>query len=273
MSFDKMNEVRSWKCSFLFTGEENCVKQSSGGGAKNRVIAYECNGKVIENGNHTAEFVRNNFGYAGREYINKVRESNVVQLYRDRFNAILDEADTTDKQAGAMALIMTGDEIARELFYPDEKPLEVRDVKEYLCSATEVDVTERAFEYVCNHIAQFPDRFRKANEPNEPTAKVEYWGERIGETVFINKNTLEAIMVKNGFDFDACKKKWAERGYVETYYGRYITKRSYKGQSGYYVGLKPDRLDANDANQDKPKFVEVPNDDLPFTMEGEQTKL
>ena len=267
MSFDKMNEVRSWKCSFLFTGEENCVKQSSGGGAKNRVIAYECNDKVIENGNKTAEFVRGNFGYAGREFIKHVKEVNVSEMYKSRFNAILAEADTTDKQAGAMALIMTGDEIARELFYPDEDPIQVYEIKDFLCSAKEVDVTERAFEYVLNVFAQYPERFDTPLDSNGPKSRSEFWGKKQGEVLYVNKNVLENIMNKNGFDFDACKKKWSERGYLRlNSQGRYYSNQSLHGQKGYYVELIPTAHDI-ELKEDKPNFVEVPEDDLPFTMD------
>jgi len=267
MSFDKMNEVRSWKCSFLFTGEENCVKQSSGGGAKNRVIAYECNDKVIENGNKTAEFVRGNFGYAGREFIKHVKEVNVSEMYKSRFNAILSEADTTDKQAGAMALIMTGDEIARELFYPDEDPIQVYEIKDFLCSAKEVDVTERAFEYVLNIFAQYPERFDTPLDSNGPKSRSEFWGKKQGEVLYVNKNVLENIMNKNGFDFDACKKKWSERGYLRlNSQGRYYSNQSLHGQKGYYVELIPTAQDI-ELKEDKPNFVEVPEDDLPFTMD------
>ena len=198
----------------------------------------------------------------------------MAEMYKVRFNAILDEADTTDKQAGAMALIMTGDEIARELFYPDEKPIEVSEIKEFLCSAKEVDVTERAFEYICTMVARYPDRFDKGNGELNPV-KGEYWGRRRGDTLFINKNVLETLLAQNGFDFDACKKKWAERGHLNMYYGRYTTHQSFRTVNAYYVGLNtPDaEEDGAKPTEDKPKFVEVPNDDLPFTMDGEQTKL
>ena len=272
MSFDKMNEVRSWKCSFLFTGEENCVKQSSGGGAKNRVIAYECNDKIVDNGNKVAEFVRKNYGIAGRKFLQRVKETDVNEMYRTRFNAILDEADTTDKQAGAMALIMTADEIARELFYPSESPLEVRDIKDYLCSAKEVDVTERAFEYICTMAARYPDRFDKGNGEINPV-KGEYWGRRRGNTLFINKNVLDTLLMQNGFDFDACKKKWAENGHLNMYYGRYVARQSFRTVNAYYVGLNIPETEPAEPTENKPKFVELPNDDLPFTMDGEQTKL
>ncbi len=38
MTYSSLNRTRTWRCAFLFTGEEPCVDTSSGGGAVNRVI-------------------------------------------------------------------------------------------------------------------------------------------------------------------------------------------------------------------------------------------
>ena len=103
MSYDKVNETRAWKCSFIFSGEEPCIKQASGGGAKNRVIEVECKGKLIENGNATANFVRTHFGCAGQPYIEHIKTLNVAEMYSEYFTEILSTTDTTDKQAGSMA--------------------------------------------------------------------------------------------------------------------------------------------------------------------------
>ena len=60
------------------------------------------------------------------------------------------------------------------------------------------------------------DRFEIGNEA--PKSNVEFWGKKTGDTIYINKSVLENILFKSGFDFDACKKKWAEKGYIELYY-------------------------------------------------------
>ena len=77
-------------------------------------------------------------------------------------------------------------------------------------------------------------------------------------------------MNKNGFDFDACKKKWSERGYLVLTNGRYSSHESFRGVKAYYVKLNQIHTDPDD---DKPNFTELENDDLPFSMDGEQMKL
>lgn len=207
MSYDKVNDTKSWKCSFIFSGEEPCIKQASGGGAKNRVIEVECKRKIVENGNLVANFVRTHFGCAGEQYINQLKKEDVGKLYADAFTSILEQTDTTDKQAGAMALILAADNIASRLFWQDERALRVEDVQGYLASVSEVDVAERAYQFMCNAIGE--------NSINFSDMPKLTWGAFVGEHVYINKNVLNRLMEEAGFDFDAVKTSWAERGYLE----------------------------------------------------------
>ena len=207
MSYDKVNETRAWKCSFLFTGEEPCIKQASGGGAKNRVIEIECKDRIVEDGNGVANFVRAHFGCAGEPYVEQIKEEDVSEWYKGMFKAIIDSTDTTDKQAGAMALMLVADTIASIMFWPDEDLLSIADIKGYLASSSEVDVAERAYHYVRNAIAENISCFSGESRQT--------WGSTAGDYAYINKNVLSRIMDEVGFDFDAVKAKWAERGYIE----------------------------------------------------------
>ena len=247
MSYDKVNEVRAWKCSFIFSGEEPCIKQASGGGAKNRVIEVECKGKLVENGNLTANFVRTHYGCVGKPYIDHIKTLNVAEIYSRTFAEILSSADTTDKQAGSMALILTADSIASQLFWADEQPLTIDDVKQYLCSAAEVDVTERAYEYVCGAIAE--------NRSNFCESAKQAWGNIEGSSVYINKTVLSRIMDEAGFDFESVKTKWDEKGYIERNgQGRYSFYKSINGVKTSYVKLSQSRFEED---------IE-PDEELPF---------
>lgn len=251
MSYDKVNETRAWKCSFLFTGEEPCIKQASGGGAKNRVIEVECKDKIIEDGNGVANFARTHFGSAGEPYIEQVKtqKEDIAEWYKNTFTRILDSTDTTDKQAGAMALILTADNIASQLFWPGEAPLTVADIKKYLASASEVDVVERAYHYVRNAIAE--------NSGNFSRDARQTWGSLADDQVYINKNVLCRIMDEVGFDFDAVKAKWADRGYlIRGFGGRYLHYKSINGVQAYYIQL---------SLSSPGEFVDVdPDEPLPF---------
>lgn len=230
MSYDKVNETKAWKCSFIFSGEEPCVKQASGGGVKNRVIEVECKEKLVQNGNLVANFVRTHYGCAGELYIDQIKEENVGELYKAYFTEILATTNTTDKQAGAMALILAADQIASRLFWHDEQPLTVEQVQKYLCSAEDVDVAERAYEFVRNHIAE--------NRNNFVDGAKQTWGSISGSYVFINKNVLCRVLTDEGFDFDAVKAKWAERGYlVRDFKNRYTCFKSLNGAQAYYVKI------------------------------------
>lgn len=230
MSYDKVNETRAWKCSFIFSGEEPCIKQASGGGAKNRVIEVECKNKVVENGNLVANFVRTHFGCAGKPYIEQLSNEDVNELYKANFAEILDTTDTTDKQAGAMALILTADHIASKLFWPGEPALTIAQIQKYLSSANEVDVVERAYEFVRNAIAENRNNFNKDSK--------QVWGDISGNFAYFNKNVLARIMNDEGFDFDAVKAKWAERGYLErSAQGRYYQSLQKHGVKSMYVKI------------------------------------
>lgn len=193
----------------MFSGEEPCVKQSSGGGTKNRVIEIECRQKLIDDGNRAANFFRSNYGTAAVLYIDKLRElgvENLLARYKDRFTAILQNADTTEKQAGAMAMMLAADDIASDLFWPDEQKLDVGDISEYLCSAHEVDVTERAYQFVMDTVAVNHVKFSGTDR--------ETWGKINGNTVLINRSVLDKLLAEAGFSFDAVKSKWRDKGYL-----------------------------------------------------------
>lgn len=211
MKYNQIEDTKSWKCSFIFTGEEPCVKAVSGGGVANRVIQIEVKQKLVEDGNAMANFLRSHYGCAGPEYIGALQSGlfDVDGLYRSYFSDLI-KMDTTDKQAGAMALMLTADKIAHDVFWPDddtEEELDADLVKEYLASASQVDVSERSYSYICGLVSEnscnFTDQSRivwgKANEDG---------------TVYFNRSVLARIMTDAGYDFEACKKKWERNGYL-----------------------------------------------------------
>lgn len=209
MTYDKVNETRSWKCSFIFSGEEPCIKQASGGGAKNRVIEIECKNKLVRNGNETANFVRRNFGHAGRRFVEYIKEKNVVELYSTIFSEILSNVDTTDKQAGAMALMLAADRIASELFWPGENALCAHDIEKFLCSSAEIDVSERAYQWLLDTVSENINNFQTGAKP--------CWGAVEGCFVYINRSVLDRILKDAGFDLCSALTTWTYNGNAERY--------------------------------------------------------
>lgn len=206
-----VEQLATWRNAFIFTGEEPVTKNNSGGGVKNRCIEIEVKEQIITNGNKTAAVVKENYGHAGKkfiEHIQKIPDAEIQKTYKEIYNEIMGKVDTTEKQAYSMALILLADKYACESVLMHFKPLSIDDVKEYLTSAKSVDLSERAFDWLLGWIAENAIRFEEGNDN-----KGAIWGrfEKDG-AISINKNVLLRAMNEQGFDFDACKKDWAKQG-------------------------------------------------------------
>lgn len=242
-----VEETKTWRCSYLFTGEEPITKQNSRAGSKNRVIEIEVEEKLLEDGNRTVGILTENYGYAGRmlvEYLQGVEKKELQEEYKRYFD-IMCKLDTTEKQAMAMACILLADRILAEVVFMGETPLTVDDVKMYLRSANEVDVAERSYQSVLNWIAKNPVRFQNPNE-EESTNKGEVWGridddEEHPETppvAVINKDVLCDFLEKGGYDYMAVSKKWAEKGYlVKNTQGKCVHQTKVYGIKASYIKI------------------------------------
>lgn len=232
MTYSTINETKSWKCSFLFTGEEPCTKAESGGGVKNRVIEVECLKPLVDNGNKTANFVKANYGLIAEEFIEAVTKCDLQAMYTELFTQIMSTYNTTDKQAGAMALLLMGDRIARDAIFHDADPLLLADTGMYLRDANEVDVTERAYDWLVNTIGENADNFRSEGH--------KIWGQYGDdeEFVYINSTVLNGQLTDAGFDFTSCRKRWVEKGYLLTDGKEYRIKKRIWGSPVWCYKLK-----------------------------------
>ena len=254
MQNDRLLRTKSWRNSFIFSGEEPIIKASSGGGAVNRVIQIEVDSKrkITNRGNEVANFVRQHYGAVGPAWVEFLRSEQVDlrELYNFSFCEIMKQSDTTDKQAGAMAILFLADNLASQLFWPDERVLQIEDVLPYLASKKQVDITERAFDYVMGVVAE--------NAANFKEGALHQWGDIYDDAVRINKTVLIRIMSDAGYDFDACKKKWSRTGKMQTVDDRYSRYASINGVRGHYVTLIVPSED-----DEQPKLNDYKGD-LPF---------
>lgn len=231
-----VEQTKIWRNSFIFTGEEPITKAASGGGVKNRVIEIECDKKIIQDGNYTANLVKANYGYAGRAFIAHLNhlintdKQSIIDRYKTLFKGILSATDTTDKQALSLALILLADELASKFIFKDTA-LTIDDVKSYVISENAVRVEERAYNEVVNLIS------RNINKLNEYAT--DSWGKIYDDVVTINKQVLEQELNKMGFDFGSVKKGWDKRGYIiKNSAGRYIHQTKVNGVRGNYIKIQ-----------------------------------
>ncbi len=243
-----VEETKTWKCSYLFTGEEPITKNNSRAGSKNRVIEIEVEEKLLDDGNHTVSVLTENYGFAGRilvEYLQNTEIRKLQEEYKSYFDAMC-KLDTTEKQAMAMACILVADRILTELIFTEETALTVKDIKQYLRSAGEVDISERSYQAVMNWVAKNPVRFLNPNVPDSANRYGEVWG-RIDEepgksgqppVVIINKDVLCEFLEKNGFDYSAISKKWAAKGKIlKNSQGKYVHQTRVYGIKASYIKI------------------------------------
>lgn len=252
-AYGGIETLKEWNCCFLFTGEEPITKATSGGGVKNRVIEVEATEKVITDGNFVSNFVRKNYGHAGKEFIANIpKQEELQKKYREIFQEILKNTDTTDKQAMAMATILLGDEISTDLIFKDKK-LTIEDVKSWLTSSKEVDVSARAYEWTMNWISQNINKF-KENESGE------IWGKYIEDQniCLVNKTVYTNELNKAGFDFNAVIRNFAERNQIEkNSQGKFTHFTKAFGIKGAYIKF---RLESENLDN----YEQTEMEDLPF---------
>ena len=252
-----VEEQKTWRNAFIFTGEEPVTKANSGGGVKNRCIEIEVRDKIIPDGNKTANIVKENYGFAGKRFIEYIQKLDVIKIkeeYKQIFSDILKNADTTEKQAMSMALILLADKYACECVFEGSQPLRIEDIKTYLVSATVVNMPQRAYEWVVGWVAENKIRFTADTDEN----KGAIWGRIDNDVAVVNKNVLIEAMNKQGFDFVACNRKWENEGKLKLNSRGYITHQTkVSGVKANYIKLA--------LPTDEAEWVEVKDDeDLPF---------
>ena len=265
-----VDETRTWKNSFLFTGEEPITKANSGGGSKNRVIEIAIDGPLVEDGHYVSTVVQENYGFAGREYVEYIQQhdtGNLVERYRE-LSEELSKLDTTDKQAMAMSCLLLADELSVKLFWPSEAPLSIGDVKQYLQSAKDVDVAERAYQTVVNWAARNQIRFENPSE-SDSLNRGEMWGKIESSILTINKDVLLDFLSKEGYDYTAVSKKWADRGQIiRNSQGKMVHQTRVYGIKASYIRLIISQ--SEDSEEDEERKESTLGDGF-MEVDGQQT--
>ena len=163
-----------------------------------------------------------------------------------------------------MSCILVADHILVDQIFTDEAPLQVTDVKEYLRSAKEVDISERSYQIVLNWIAKNPLRFQN---PTGGDNKGEVWGRidadedhpEIPPVAVINKDVLCDFLEKSGYDYAAVSKKWAAKDrLVKNSQGKFVHQTRVYGMKASYIKLRME------PEADEEGFMEVEDVQLPF---------
>jgi hypothetical protein len=227
-------EVKIWFNNFLFTSNDRLVKENAGEQVYNRVIDIEIGEKIIENGQDIARVIKENYGFAGKEYIKYIQTIGFDVIF-DRFkkilNEILEKTNATDKQASALASLLLANQLANECIFNDDYILQVEDIIEYVNDKNEIKTAIKAKEYIIDVISANYKKFDDAGFG-------ECWGDKDEFVCTINAQILYRELLRGGYEFNTVKKEWSDIGFLElNSQGRYIHNTTVRKEKGNYIVL------------------------------------
>nr|WP_288824102.1 DUF927 domain-containing protein [uncultured Clostridium sp.] len=256
-----LNRENHWKNCILTNGERPLSSYVTQGGAINRILEIECGERVFENPGSTAELVKRNYGHAGREFVEVIKElgTEKIKEIQQEFARKLADDEKMQKQSLSLSIVLTADKIATDYLFKDGQYISLEEAKEVLVDRNELSDNERCYQFILDKVAMNPARFDIQNE------NVEKWGVIENGYAIIYTTAFTALCKEGGFSRTSFLS-WANRKDLiqAESSGKKMDKiKSFKGNKVRCVFLK-----LND-DADKDGFVKVnqaenDQEELPF---------
>lgn len=248
-----MNRENRWANCILTNGERPLTSYVNQGGAINRILEVECGEKVYKNPQQTADTMKKNYGFAGKEFVELIKRMG-VDAVRDIQREILDELQDDEKmqkQSLSLSIVLTADRIATDFLFKDRQYISLEDAKEVLVDRNELSDNERCYRYLMDKVAMNGQRF-------DITSTVEKWGTvEKGYAIFFNQ-AFDELCRAGGFSKKSFLS-WADRkGLIQTERGRLNKTKKIDGNVYRCVFLKMEEEPATEG------FMDVENAELPF---------
>jgi len=118
-----LQRQRHWKNIIITNSERSLINETMQGGAINRIVEFEMEeGYIFNNGNEVVDIVKNNYGFAGKEFIGVIEDIGpeaIKEMQHDFLKQILDRAkelgvEKEEKQTLPMSILLTADKLATD---------------------------------------------------------------------------------------------------------------------------------------------------------------
>lgn len=256
-----LNHESHWKNCILTNGERPLNSYVTQGGAINRILELECGPRVFQDVAKTLEIIKENYGHAGHEFIDAIKEIgwNEIKKMQKNFLQQLADDEKMQKQSLSLSIILTADKIATDYLFKDGEYINLEDAKEVLVDRNELSDNERCYQFILDKVAMNPARFDLQIE------NIEKWGVIENGYAIIYTTAFTALCKEGGFSRTSFLS-WANRKDLiqAESGGKKMDKiKSFKGNKVRCVFLK-----LND-DADKDGFVKVDQaedgqEELPF---------
>lgn len=210
-----IERTTNWRLCCITSGETELTSMSDGAGAYARIIDVPIMDQIfgLEDGQRITKIVRENYGHAGRMFVQALIEIGEEQLqarYAEIVRTINGVGDIQDKQRMAAAALLLADEIADEaIFQDDQGRLGIEELRPYLLTTDDVSRTKRAYEFLVDWITINGARFED-DSPHDRYGVIE------GNWAYVIRSQFEAVMKQEGFSSRAVLSAWNKEGLIQT---------------------------------------------------------
>lgn len=197
-----LQKTPTWRNCILTTGEHPIISPSSGAGAVNRTLEIDCHDlHLFDDPKGVAVTLYNNYGFAGREFVERLMDDAALEDARSLQNAMQEELkteDTMDKQTASAALIMAADRMIEKQFFQDGILLKPSDIAPYLVNKQMVNQNARALQFIYDQVNINANRFSP-----DVSAGGEIWGDQDEQYIYIIKSKFDQILQDEGYNASA----------------------------------------------------------------------
>lgn len=253
-----INRESRWKNCIITNGEKPLTSYVNQGGAMNRILEISCDSYIFEDPRLTASVVKNNYGYAGRDFIKILKEIGVEGIMEIQ-KSFLDELDNDEKmqkQSLSLSIVLTADKIATDYIFKDGKYIDIEEAKQVLIDKNELSDNERCYRYIVDKVAMNPSRFDPRNEA------IEKWGIIEDGYAVIISTVMSDLCKQSGFSRVSFLKWASDKNLLLTNKGRTDFLKKFNGTPVRCVKLK--LSDNSDFNSGFEQIDMINNDILPF---------
>lgn len=129
--------------------------------------------KIFDDPQLTADTLKKNYGYAGIDFVNVVKEMSIddIKAMQKHFQSLIQDDDKMQKQSISMSIILAADKIATDQLFHDGQYIDIETAKSLLTEKEMVSENERAYWFVLDKIAMNGIKF-----DDNPDIKTERWG-------------------------------------------------------------------------------------------------
>ncbi len=254
-----INTESHWNNCILTNGERPLTSYVNQGGAINRILEIECGEKVYADPPKTADTLKKNFGFAGKDFVEVIKamgEDAVRKIQKDFQQQLFDD-EKMQKQSISLSVILTADKIATDALFKDGQYISIDEAKKVLIDRNELSDNERCYRYILDKVAMNGTRF-------DAGTACEKWGIVENGYVFFYNQAFDELCRNGGFSKRSFLSWGVKKKVVETdSKGNPTKQKKIDGKNNRCVCLKLNDGISVDENEFTP-VDEFHQEELPF---------